>query len=329
MKSLSLEYQDGQLRILDQRLLPQKEQWVEIQSPEDMIQCIQKLQVRGAPLIGVAAAFSLAQYAKKASVDQIKEAAQALKQARPTAVNLMKAMDRLLCALEEKKDLESEAQAIFEEDRQLCERIIEWGEPLIKDGDGILTHCNTGGLATAGEGTALGVIKRAYQNKKKIHVYVTETRPLLQGGRLTTWELEKAGVPYTLIGDSMSADLMAKGKIQKVFVGADRIAANGDFANKVGTYMLAVLSHYHHCPFYVVAPMTTVDLKSQKGQDIPIEQRAAEEVKGVKGAFGQCIWAPYEASVYNPAFDVTPAHLVSAWILDRGVFEQPPQWEKL
>jgi methylthioribose-1-phosphate isomerase len=202
---------------------------------------------------------------------------------------------------------------------ELCEKIARNGEELVADGDGILTHCNTGGLATAGVGTAIGIIQRAQQNGKKIHVYVDETRPLLQGGRLTAWEMKELNIPHTLICDNMAAIMMREGRVQKVIVGCDRIALNGDFANKVGTYGLAILAHYHKIPFYVAGPYTTIDPNCQSGAEIPIEERKPEEVRGVSGAFGEALWAPVECPVRNPAFDVTPADLVSAWILDKQV----------
>ncbi|NVJ48986.1 MAG: S-methyl-5-thioribose-1-phosphate isomerase, partial [Gammaproteobacteria bacterium] len=191
---------------------------------------------------------------------------------------------------------------------------------LCQPGDRLLTHCNTGSLATAGVGTALGVISAAHQRYSDIFVWVDETRPLLQGGRLTAWECGNRNIPHKIICDNMAAMLMAQGQVDRIFVGSDRIAANGDFANKIGTYSLAVLAHYHRVPFYVVAPQTTVDPNCADGQAIPIEQRSAAEVKGVSGAFGNCTWAPQDSAVFNPAFDVTPAELVSGWVLDTGVF---------
>ena len=209
---------------------------------------------------------------------------------------------------------------LFDEDVKLCELMAKNGNKVIEHNDRILTHCNTGGLATVGEGTALAVIKEAHREGKEIKVFVDETRPLLQGGRLTTWELTKEGVPYQLICDNMAAHLMAQGAVDKVIVGSDRIAINGDFANKIGTYSLAVLCHFHNVPFYVAAPYTTVDQECETGKDIPIEQRDPGEVRGQniveKG------WAPLESDVYNPAFDVTPAHLVTGWILDTGLYNQ-------
>jgi methylthioribose-1-phosphate isomerase len=215
--------------------------------------------------------------------------------------------------------LMTEALRLVEEDKQLCDNIAQAGAALITSGSRILTHCNTGGLATAGVGTALGVIALAHQQGNISNVWVDETRPLLQGGRLTAWELGELGVPYQLITDSMAASLMAKGQVDAVWVGADRIAANGDVANKIGTYSLAVLAKFHNVPFYVAAPQTTLDPHCPNGEAIPIEQRAAAEVTGVAGSFGAVQWAPEDAQVYNPAFDVTPAALISGWVLDSGV----------
>lgn len=332
VKSLALEFNteapQGRLRILNQQLLPHEEIWLEIQSVEQMIEAIKSLKVRGAPLIGVAAAFALAQAAlQKKSREELLKKAQALYEARPTAVNLMICMDRMKKILQEHFSIENvvkTAENIFKEDDALCDRIATHGAAFINDGDNILTHCNTGGLATAGVGTALGIIRKAHEQGKKIHVYVDETRPLLQGGRLTTWELKKLKIPFTLITDNMAGHVMSLGKIQKIFVGSDRIALNGDFANKIGTYSVAVLARYHNIPFYVAAPYTTVDVECPHGEAIPIEQRKADEVLGVSGSFGgspsTIEWAPEGTPAYNPAFDVTPANLTTAWILDTGVF---------
>jgi methylthioribose-1-phosphate isomerase len=330
IQSLALEFKKGRLRILDQQLLPHTEKWIEIESVQHMIDAIKALKVRGAPLIGVAAALTLAQSAlKKAPQAELLKKAQALYEARPTAVNLMICMDRMKKALTENFSIENvvnTAEAIFKEDFELCERIANNGARFIQDGDNILTHCNTGGLATAGIGTALGIIRRAHEQGKKIHVYVDETRPLLQGGRLTTWELKKLNIPFTLITDNMAGHVMSLGKVQKIFVGSDRIAVNGDFANKIGTYSVAVLAHHHGIPFYVAAPYTTVDPECESGEHIPIEKRKSEEVLGVMGSFNgspsMIEWAPENSPVYNPAFDVTPANLVSGWVLDTGVFHK-------
>lgn len=314
---MSLRSEGNKLYILDQQKLPFEEVWFEVKDISDMIFAIKELKVRGAPLIGVAAALALAHSAQRdTSQEKLLAEAQALREARPTAVNLAHAVDRVVAKLSDRDSFMKLSEQIFEEDVLLCESMGNFGATLIEDGDSILTHCNTGGLATVGIGTALGAIRKAYEQKKKIHVYVDETRPLLQGGRLTTWELEKLGIPHTLICDNMAAVLMSKGKIQKVFVGADRIARNGDFANKIGTYSVAVLAHHHKIPFYPVAPITTVDVHCKSGQEIVIEQRESGEVKG----FGNVQWAPKRASVFNPSFDVTPVEFVNSLVLDRGVF---------
>jgi methylthioribose-1-phosphate isomerase len=316
---------DGKLLVLDQTQLPKKELWLEAQSPDDMIQIIYELKTRGAPLIGVAASLSLAQYVRSGcTYDEFKAAAEALRKARPTAVNLMNAIDRLLNQAQEtnfeKDSVISLAEQIFEEDVNLCQRMAVNGAELVQEGESILTHCNTGGLATVGVGTALGVIQKAHEQKKNIHVFVDETRPLLQGGRLTTWELEKRGIPYTLICDNMAAHLMQSGRVQRAFVGADRVARNGDFANKIGTYALSIICKYHGVDFHPVAPVTTVDFECESGKEIPIEERKEFEVRGVRGAFGEIEWSPGNAPVYNPAFDVTPVENISSFVFDSGVY---------
>lgn len=314
-RSLSLKLENQELYCLDQTKLPHLEEWVNITNPKDMESVIKNLQVRGAPLIGVAAGLCLGLFVEreKPSEDSFMRVAHLLREARPTAVNLMIAVDRLIRVYRENpSSVMAESLKIFDEDVLLCERIADHGLSLIEDGDRILTHCNTGGLATVGRGTALGVISKAHEQGKGVHVFVDETRPLLQGARLNTWELKKASVSYQLICDNMAGFLMSKGSVNKVMVGADRIAMNGDFANKVGTYSLAVLCNYHRIPFYVAAPVTTLDGSCSEGRNIPIEERNPEEVKRD--------WAPKDAQVWNPAFDVTPAHLVTGWILDTGVF---------
>jgi len=255
-------------------------------------------------------------------MDQQALALETLRASRPTAVNLMNNLDRMKKVLAQDDfatALTLEALRLIEEDKQLCERIALAGSALVTPGSRLLTHCNTGGLATAGVGTALGVIARAFGEGRVDNVWVDETRPLRQGGRLTAWELGELGVPYRLITDAMAASLMAKGEVGAVWVGADRIAANGDVVNKIGTYSLAVLAKFHGIPFYVAAPRTTLDPACPNGDAIPIEQRAATEVTGVAGSFGAVQWAPENARVYNPAFDVTPASLISGWVLDTGV----------
>lgn len=290
-----------------------------------MINMIKKLQIRGAPLIGIGASLLLARLAENGLNEaELRESAARLRAARPTAVNLMNNLDTMLAALntEGPTALSRTAEYLFEEDIRLCQQMSANGADLIAAGSNILTHCNTGSLATAGAGTAIGVIAKLHALDKHPHVYVDETRPLLQGARLTAWEMQKLGIDYTLICDNMAALLMAQGKVDAILVGSDRIAANGDFANKVGTYSLAVNAHYHKVPFYVVAPYTTVDLACPNGAVIPIEQRGAQEVQGVSGSFGDVRWSPGTANVFNPAFDVTPAALVTGWILNNGVFNQ-------
>ena len=314
--SLGLRHDGHTLWVLDQTQLPDTEGWLDGSEPEAMIALIKRLAVRGAPLIGVAAAACLATFAHRgASAAEYAAACAALRRARPTAVNLAWAMDRMKRAA----DPMAEAQAIFAEDVCLCEAMAGHGAALIQDGEGILTHCNTGGLATAGIGTALGVIRRAFEQGKRVHVYADETRPLLQGGRLTTWELTKLRIPSTLITDSMAPLLLRDGRVQRVLVGSDRIAANGDFANKVGTYGLAVQARYHGVPFHPVAPFSTVDLACPNSAAIPIEERDPAEVRG----FGPLRWAPQGMPAWNPSFDVTPVELVTSLVLDRGVYSNP------
>ncbi|MGE4133801.1 MAG: S-methyl-5-thioribose-1-phosphate isomerase [Bdellovibrionales bacterium] len=321
--STGLKMDSKGLWLLDQTQLPHSEIWVACPDSDTMIQHIRELKVRGAPLIGVAAALQLGVMAEKgADESTLEKSLWALREARPTAVNLMNAMDRMLRTLKTKgaKALVGESESICHEDVELADAMAKNGASLIQSGDRLLTHCNTGGLATVGIGTALGVAIQAHRDDKKIHVYVDETRPLLQGGRLNTWECAKNGVPYTLICDNMAAFLMQKGKVDRVLVGADRIARNGDFANKIGTYGLAVSCKFHGVPFYVVAPQTTVDVNCASGADIPVEERSPQEVRGAKGSFGQVEWAASGSEVWNPAFDVTPNALVTAWVMDRGVF---------
>jgi len=316
MDSLALRYDGRILRILDQTLLPDREVWLEAGEPEAMIGHIRRLAVRGAPLIGVAAALSLACHAQaSAGPDALRRAAAALRQARPTAVNLMWAMDRLSPLAGEPRALAAEAEAIFSEDVALCEAMARHGLTVFSPGEAVLTHCNSGGLATAGVGTALGVIIRGFEAGLVRHVFVDETRPLLQGARLTAWELARAGIPHTLITDSMAAILLRDGQVGRILVGADRVARNGDFANKVGTYGLAVQAAHHGVPFHPVAPWSTVDLQCPDGRAIPIELRDAAEVRG----FGAGRWAPEASPAFNPSFDVTPVALVTSLVLDRGV----------
>lgn len=323
LKTTSLHVLNNQLFILDQQALPQQQNWLPAHNVDQLVGHIHALRVRGAPLIGLSASLLLALLAENgAAKAELTQALEILRASRPTAVNLMNNLDRMKLALAEENvvtALSTEALRLVSEDKILCENIARAGCELVKPGSRLLTHCNTGGLATAGVGTAIGVIHRAYEQGNVANVWVDETRPLLQGGRLTAWELGELGIPYQLICDSMAASLMAKGQVDAVWVGADRIAANGDVANKIGTYSLAVLAKYHGIPFYVAAPHTTLDAHCPNGDAIPIEQRAASEVTGVAGSFGAVQWAPENAAVYNPAFDVTPASLISGWVLDTGV----------
>lgn len=325
-QSMGMSCNGSRLLILDQTLLPGKEQWLACDDVETLVGIIQRLAIRGAPAIGISASILLGLLAERGlSREQLLREAEVLRAARPTAVNLMNNIDQMkakMQAAEYPLAVVAEAERIYLEDIELCERMATRGAALIRSGEQILTHCNTGGLATAGIGTAMGVIIKAHQQQKNISVWVDETRPLLQGARLTAWECGRFAIPHTIICDSTAAMLMKNGEVDRVFVGSDRIAANGDFANKIGTYSLAVLAKHHGVPFYVVAPRTTVDPECPSGDDIRIEQRAASEVQGVSGSFGACCWAPPNSQVYNPAFDVTPAALVTAWVLDSGLFTE-------
>lgn len=331
----TMRYTTDGLELLDQTLLPLEIKYITCKSYTEVAKAIKKMQVRGAPAIGAAAAFGLALAAKEytpASGEFGKylfKTALLLKETRPTAVNLFWAIDRMLAVyaeIDEKansvvvfKRLEEEAQAIFTEDIAANMKMGFLGAELLPTEGNILTHCNAGALATAGYGTALGVIRAAVTIGKKIHVYADETRPLLQGARLTVFELMQDNIPVTLITDNMAAYLMGQGKISAVIVGADRIVANGDAANKIGTYGLAVLAHFHHIPFYIAAPWSTVDMGIAHGKDIPIEERDEHEVRCV---FGHQV-APHDVAVYNPAFDVTPHGLISAIITERGIVRSP------
>ncbi|MBU9851537.1 S-methyl-5-thioribose-1-phosphate isomerase [Rahnella aceris] len=323
LTTTSLRIRENQLWILDQQALPQRSDWRECRDVSELVDHIRTLRVRGAPLIGLSASLLLALLAEQGMAqDELHQALETLRASRPTAVNLMNNLDRMKAALQQAdyvKALVEESLRLVDEDQTLCDSIATHGAKLVTPGSRLLTHCNTGGLATAGVGTAIGVIRRAHEQGNVEQVWVDETRPLLQGGRLTAWELGELGIPYQLICDSMAASLMAQKRVDAIWVGADRIAANGDVANKIGTYSLAVLAKYHGIPFYVAAPHTTHDPHCPNGAAIPIEQRAANEVTGVSGSFGSVQWAPLGAQVYNPAFDVTPAELISGWVLDVGV----------
>ena len=311
----SLRVENDTLYLLDQTKLPHEETWTKCDTVEAMREAIYLLKVRGAPLIGVSASLFIGLYAQQHSKEEVDAAIDILIAARPTAVNLRNLLEEQRAAV----DHWSLACCHYEKDQAYCKQMGEHGRACIPDGARILTHCNTGSLATAGTGTALAVIKQAHADGKNIHVYVDETRPLLQGGRLTTWELEKSGIPYTLICDNMAALMMRDGRVDLAIVGSDRIAMNGDFANKVGTYSVAALAHYHKIPFYVAAPTTTIDPHCPTGKEIPIEQRPLEEVQGFCHPETPVQWAPKGARVANPSFDVTPHTLVKAFILETGV----------
>jgi len=328
---------EGQLALLDQTLLPLETRELVCRDVDTLVEAIRMLRVRGAPAIGIAAAYGVVIGARDAvgqseSVGQgeaaffvrLDETIQRLAASRPTAVNLFQALDRMRAAAEARRGMSpetivaallDEARSIHEEDRAMCHAIGRHGAALLADGSGVLTHCNAGGLATAEYGTALSVFFTAQDLGKRLHVYVDETRPLLQGARLTAWELAQRGIPATLICDSTAAQVLREGRVQAVVTGADRIAANGDTANKIGTYAVAVLAEAHGVPFYIAAPSTTFDLSIADGSQIPIEQRSADEVTHFAGRQT----APAGVGVYNPAFDVTPARLISAIITERGV----------
>ena len=313
------------VRVLDQTLLPTEEAYRDLETVEAVAEAIRTLRVRGAPLIGIAAAMGVVVGAGKRQLDAVRRACEVLESTRPTAVNLHWALDRMRrrAELADKtgEDLRAalidEANAIWQEDRAMCRRIGELGAPLIPDGATVCTVCNAGALATGGIGTALAPVYTAYEAGRTAHVLVPETRPLLQGSRLTAWELTHAGVSCTLIADGMIASRLRLGDVACVLVGADRIAANGDVANKIGTYGLALAARAHAIPFYVAAPSSTIDRNTADGLGIPIEQREGDEVATWRGRRT----APEGVRVWNPAFDVTPAALVTAIITDQGILK--------
>lgn len=326
MKFKNLERVGNKLRIIDQTSLPEELIYLEFDDYKGIIDAIKCLKVRGAPAIGITAAYGLAvamQQRGELDIKYLEKVASEFKNARPTAVNLAWAVERVVAHVKTVKTskvnglttLWKEAEAIHQEDAALCRAIGQNGAELINDGDNVLTHCNAGALATGGIGTALGVIYTCHQQGKKLKVYADETRPLLQGARLTTWELMWEGIDVTLICDNTAGMLMHQGKIDHVIVGADRIAKNGDVANKIGTYSVAVLAEKNRVPFYVAAPYSTFDNDIKRGEDIIIEERASEEVTE---GFGKRT-APTGVKVYSPAFDITPRELVSFYITDKGV----------
>jgi methylthioribose-1-phosphate isomerase len=306
-------WEDGCVRILDQTRLPHDEIVLDCRTVDEVADAIRRLAVRGAPMLGIAAAYGLALAARRG--ESLPDAGDVLIATRPTAVNLRWAVRRVLSAT----DPLEEARAIEREDEAACAAIGEHGAALVAEGARILTHCNTGMLCTAGIGTAQGVIWTAHRQGKGVHVWVDETRPLLQGARLTAWELARLGVPFELVADNAAASLMRGRLVDLVVVGADRIAANGDVANKIGTYGLAVLASHHDVPFYVAAPTSTIDTATPTGAGIPIEERGPDEVTAPLGI----AVAAEGTRVRNPAFDVTPGELVTAIITDRGVLRPP------
>ncbi len=335
LKFKPIKYTNKKVIIIDQTLLPQKLKYETITSYKKMGEAIKKLKVRGAPLIGISAAYGILLGINTINTDKFnifynnfKKVKDYLASTRPTAVNLFYALNRMETTLlknknksikEIKKILTKEAENIYKEDLELSYKIGKAGSKLIKNGDIILTHCNAGGLATSGLGTALAVLFVSHQEKKKFKVFVDETRPLLQGARLTTWELLQYNIDTTLITDNMAAFTIKNKKITKIIVGADRIAANGDTANKIGTLNLGILAKYYKIPLYIAAPSTTFDFNIKSGKDIPIEERGREEV--IK--FRKCPSAPENVNVYSPAFDITPANLIAGFITEKGVITPP------
>ncbi|MCL5959485.1 MAG: S-methyl-5-thioribose-1-phosphate isomerase [Chloroflexi bacterium] len=330
----TLQWEDGALKLIDQTRLPLEFAVVECRTYQEVADAIRNMIVRGAPAIGVAAAygFALGALQSKASdkgelLAELSGVTEALRQTRPTAVNLFWALQRMNAVAqsvdgdlaEMRRAILSEAREMAREDEERNRRIGGFGAELVRDGDTILTHCNAGALATVDYGTALGVIRAAHEQGKCIHVLVDETRPFLQGARLTAWEMEQAGIPATLITDNMAGHFMSRGRIDMVVVGADRIAANGDVANKIGTYTVAVLAKENGIPFYVAAPTSTVDLSLKSGQEIPIEERSEGEVLYINGKR----IAPEGISAAHPAFDVTPNRYVTAIITEQGVVRSP------
>ncbi len=331
----SVEWHGGKVRLIDQRLLPAEFRLVELEEVSAVAQAIREMVVRGAPAIGATAAFGLALAAQRsqarsrtALLRDLEQAATTLRAARPTAVNLAWAIERVLRRAEAEENSDhiqeivlAEAQAIADEDVAANRRLGQFGASLVHDGATILHHCNTGALATVDYGTALGIIRTAHEQGKRIHVLVDETRPRLQGARLTAWELQQLGIPFTLIADNAAGHFMRTGQVDLVLVGADRVAANGDVANKIGTYSLAVVARENGIPFYSCVPTSTIDLSLPTGDDIPIEERPAEEVTGLS-FLGRPV-APEGVRVANPAFDVTPHRYVTGIVTESGIAYPP------
>lgn len=329
-----LSIEGDEITIIDQTLLPEEERRIRIDTVEQMWEAIRSLRIRGAPAIGVAAAFGLDIAARASTANErasfladLDAARQFLASSRPTAVNLFWALDRIFSRVSDdpstavetlRQRVRAEAIGLLEEDRAAGRAIGEHGARLLRAGS-VLTHCNAGGLATSGYGTALAPIYVAHQQGIQLHVFAGETRPLLQGARLTSWELARAGVPVTVIADSMAASVLSQGTVQAVIVGADRIAANGDFANKIGTLGVAIIARAYNVPFYVAAPVSTIDFATASGAEIPIEERAAEELTIFNGRR----IVPIASAVFNPAFDVTPHAYVTAFITEHGVIRSP------
>jgi len=331
----SVEWYDDKVRMIDQRLLPEEFRLVEFEDYRQIAQAIRSMVIRGAPAIGAAAAFGMVLAARCGSARDrdgllmdLRKAAEILRAARPTAVNLSWAVARMLRRAEGESAvaaipdvLLAEAQALADEDVEVNRRLGEHGAALIRDGDTILHHCNTGALATVDYGTALGVIRTAHEQGKRVHVLVDETRPRFQGARLTAWELKQLGIPFTLIADNAAGHFMRIGRVDIVLVGADRVAANGDVANKIGTYKLAVVAQANGIPFYPCVPTSTIDLTLPTGDDIPIEERSAEEITGVIYQ-GRAI-TPEGVRVANPAFDVTPHRYITGIVTENGIAYPP------
>jgi methylthioribose-1-phosphate isomerase len=337
----TLRWIDDRLEMIDQRILPAEFTYLSYSSAEEVATGIREMVVRGAPAIGVAAAFGVALEAIRLRTHAVDDflagmikAFNILANSRPTAVNLFWALNRMrslfdsLLVSHDKESiadlLKKEAIIIYEEDIAINKKMGAFGADLLPNGSRVLTHCNAGALATAGHGTALGVIRSAVEQGKKISVIADETRPFLQGARLTAWEMIQDKIPVTIITDNMAGHLMSCGEIDVVVVGTDRVAANGDVANKIGTYMVAVLAKRHNIPFYVACPLSTIDMNIASGDDIPIEERSIDEVKGFRGGY----WAAEGASIRNPAFDVTPSELITGLITEKGVILNPSR-EKL
>ncbi|WAC06864.1 MAG: S-methyl-5-thioribose-1-phosphate isomerase [Thermodesulfobacteriota bacterium] len=332
-----IKWKDDKVLLLDQRVLPEKEAYLECRTYQDVAHAIKHMVVRGAPAVGVAAAMGIAlgvrtipEKNKNSFLIQFDKICNTIAATRPTAVNLFWAIERMKNVVYQNLHvsikalgllLKKEALKILKEDIESNKRMGTYGSKFIKNGAVILTHCNAGALATGGYGTALGIIRAAKDQGKKIQVIADETRPFLQGARLTAWELKKDRIPVTVITDNMAAFMMQQKRIDAIIVGADRIAANGDTANKIGTYSLAILAKEHKIPFYVAAPLSTIDFKIKTGKEIPIEERAKEEVSHIRGKR----MVPHGVSIWNPAFDVTPNRFVSAIITDQGVVKKPFQ----